>query len=75
MPKVNFILEEGVREDLIKMVPRRQRSKLVNEAIKKELLRIKRAAALSRLIDLRKRTATLSADEIEASLRKDRKRS
>ncbi|MGB3940185.1 MAG: hypothetical protein WBK96_01680 [Candidatus Manganitrophaceae bacterium] len=75
MPKVNFIIEEGVQTDLVKMIPRRQRSKLVNEAIKKELRRIKRVEALSNLINLRKKTATRSSREIEKSLNEDRKRS
>jgi len=75
MPKVNFILDEDVREELVRIIPRRQRSRLVNEAIKKELLRMKRAQALSKLLDLRKKSATFSAREIQEALGKDRSRS
>jgi len=75
MPKVNFILDEDVREELVRIIPRGQRSRLVNEAIKKELLRMKRAQALSKLLDLRKKSATFSAREIQEALRKDRSRS
>ncbi len=49
MPKVNFVIDETVQQELRKMVPSRQRSKLVNEAIKKELLRINRAEAFREL--------------------------
>ena len=74
MPKVNFMIEEAVRQELRKVVPPRQRSKLVNEAIKKELLRINRAEAFRELVHLRKKTATVSARKIEESLKTDRKR-
>ncbi len=74
MPKINFMIEETVQQELRKMVPPRQRSKLVNEAIKKELLRINRAAAFRALLHLRKKTASLEAREIDAALKADRKR-
>ncbi len=74
MPKVNFMIDEAVQEELRKMVPSRQRSKLVNEAIKKELLRINRAEAFRELVHLRKKTATFSAREIDTALKADRER-
>lgn len=75
MPKVNFIIEEAVQRELRKMVPIRQRSKLVNEAIKKELLLINRAAAFRALLHLRKKTARFSSREIDASLKAEREKS
>lgn len=72
MPKVNFMLDDEVREDLVKMVPSRKRSKVVNQAIRKELLRMKREQATVHLLRLRKKTGTLSAQEILDAVQKDR---
>lgn len=72
--KVNFILEDKVEEELRNSVPPRQRSKLVNEAIKKELLRLKRATATEKLFIIRKKTASYSAKDIDKQLARDRKR-
>jgi hypothetical protein len=74
MHKVNFMLEDDIREELLKMIPPRRRSRLVNDAIRKELLRIKRKEATDKLIALRKETATLSSKAIIRELRKARAR-
>lgn len=74
MGKVNFILDEAVQEELKMVVPPRQRSKMVNEAIKKELLRIKRRSASEKLLLIREKTAKYNSSEINAQLEKDRKR-
>ena len=74
MHKVNFMLEENVREELLRVIPPRQRSKLANLAIKKELLHIRRKQAIERLLALRKKTATLSSKEILDQLQRDRRR-
>jgi hypothetical protein len=74
MHKVNFTLDDDVREDLVRLIPARKRSRVVNEALRKELLRRSRELAMERLMQLRKNTGTLSARDIVESVRKDRSR-
>ncbi len=74
MVKVNVSLEEDVRDDLIRLVPPRKRSQVINEALRKELLRKKRESATEKLRLVRRRTATLSGREILGAVRSDRAR-
>lgn len=74
MPKMNFTLDGDVREELYRLVPSRKRSRVVNEALRKELLQMKREQAIDHLMELRKKTAKFSARETLESLRKDRAR-
>lgn len=72
MAKINVSLDNDVREELFRLVPSRKRSQVINEALRKELLRRKRDAAKGQLQRLRRRSATLGGEEIVAALRKDR---
>lgn len=72
MAKLNLSIDEQVRDELFRMVPPRKRSQVVTDALRKELLRRKRLLATSELRQLRKRSATLSGQEILAAVRKDR---
>jgi hypothetical protein len=72
MAKLNISIDPSVREELFKLVPPRRRSQVVNEALRKELLRRKRQHATEEIGRLRQRSATLSGKEILAALRKDR---
>ena len=74
MVKVNVSLEEDVRDDLVRLVPPRKRSQVINEALRKELLRKKRESATEKLRLVRRRTATLSGREILGAVRSDRAR-
>ena len=74
MHKVNFTLDDDVREELIRLVPSRMRSRVVNEALRRELLRRRRQLATERLMRLRDATGTLRAREILDAVRRDRKR-
>jgi Arc/MetJ family transcription regulator len=74
MHKVNFTLDDDVREELVRLIPARKRSRVVNEVLRKELLRRSRELAMERLMQLRKNTGTLSARDIVESVRKDRSR-
>lgn len=74
MRKVNFTLDDDVREELYRLVPPRKRSRMVNEALRKELLQMKREQAIDRLMELRKKTAKFTSREILEALRKDRAR-
>ncbi len=74
MVKLNVSIDERVREELFRLVPPRRRSQVVNEALRKELLRRKREHATDILHQLRKRSATLSGEEIVNAVRRDRTR-
>lgn len=74
MAKVNVSLDDDVQEDLVRLVPARKRSSVINEALRKELLRRKRELAAARIQELRKRSATLRGREIVSALRTDRAR-
>ncbi len=74
MPKMNVSIDEDVRKDLLKLVPARKRSQVINEALRKELLRRKRETARKQIQLLRTRSATLKSEEIVALVRRDRRR-
>ena len=74
MAKFNVSLDEDVREELLKLVPARKRSKVINEALRKELLHRKRELATARIQELRKRSATFRGPEIVSAVRRDRTR-
>lgn len=74
MAKLNVSIDERVREELFKLVPPRRRSQVVNEALRKELLRRRREQAMEVVHRLRKRSATMTSGEILAVVRRDRTR-
>lgn len=71
--KVNFMISEDIRKEFERLVPPGERSKVVNEALKKELNSIKRKRLTERLLLLRSKHK-LSTKEIVNTLRKDRMR-
>lgn len=72
--KSNFVLDEKVKEDLETLVPSGKRSQVVNEAIKKELLRIKRKKLTERLMSLRSKGPKIPMKEIKKALEEDRRK-
>jgi metal-responsive CopG/Arc/MetJ family transcriptional regulator len=74
MAKLNVSIDEHVREELFRLVPPRRRSQVVNEALRKELLRRKRDHVTQTLRGLRQQSATMSGEEIVATVRRDRRR-
>jgi hypothetical protein len=74
MVKLNVSIDERIREELFRLVPPRRRSQVVNEALRKELLRRKREHVTQTLRGLRQRSATMSGEEIVAVVRRDRRR-
>lgn len=72
--KSNFLLEEKVREELESLIPSGKRSKVVNEALKKELLRIKRKKLTERLLSLRSKGPRITMEEIFKTLRENRRK-
>jgi len=48
--KLNFLIEEGICRDLESLVPAGKRSKVVNEALRKELELLRRKSAVEKLL-------------------------
>jgi Arc/MetJ-type ribon-helix-helix transcriptional regulator len=72
--KVNIVLDDDVKMDLENLVKSGRRSRVINEALRRELQRIRRLDASNRLNRLRKKTEAVSNDEIVRLLRRDRGR-
>lgn len=72
--KVNYMINDDIRKEFEELVPAGERSKIVNEAIRKELLIIKRKKLTEKLFSLRAIGKTLSTNEIVETIRKDRLR-
>lgn len=72
--KYNFMIRNDVAEELEKLVPQGQRSRLVNEAIVKELAHYRRTLQTEKLMALRKVTPKLTTSEIIDAVKHDRKR-
>lgn len=74
MAKLNVSIDDRLREELFRLVPPRRRSQVVNDALRHELLRRKRQHATEVVRRLRKRSATMSGEEIVEAVRRDRTR-
>jgi hypothetical protein len=72
--RVNFMISDDIRKEFEELVPAGERSRIVNEALRKELLTIKRKKLTEKLISLRAEGKMLSTGEIIETIRKDRER-
>lgn len=72
--KVNFMISDDVKKEFEKLVPAGERSKIVNEALRRELISIKRKKLTEKLLSLRVKGTPLSTIEIVETIRKDRRR-
>jgi Arc/MetJ-type ribon-helix-helix transcriptional regulator len=72
--KVNFVLDEDVKSELDSLVRKGGRSRVINDALRKELARIRRERALDEMIRLRGKTTPTSSSEIVDLLGRDRGR-
>ena len=72
--KLNFMIKNDVAIELETLVPQGQRSKLVNNAIVKELALYRRNVLTGRLMALRSLTQKISTDEIVEAVSNDRNR-
>jgi hypothetical protein len=70
--KLNFLIEEGVCRDLERLVPAGKRSKMVNEALRKELELLRRKSAVEQLLASSPRQGSYSHTDILEFLAKDR---
>lgn len=60
--------------ELEELVPLGKRSKVVNEAIMKELMALKRQKLTEKLLAIKHKSPSLSTDEIVAALKEERRR-
>lgn len=72
--KVNFMVSDNVRKEFERLVPPGERSRIVNEALRKELNLIKRERLTEKLLSIRAKSPSLSTDDITGIVRKNRAR-
>jgi hypothetical protein len=70
--KLNFLIEESVCRELESLVPAGKRSRLVNEALRKELELLRRKSAVEQLLASSPRQDGYSHADILECLAKDR---
>jgi Arc/MetJ-type ribon-helix-helix transcriptional regulator len=72
--KVNFVLDDDVKSELDRLVESGMRSRVINEALRKELLQVKRRRLAAKHDLIRSRTKAVPTREILRILRQDRSR-
>jgi len=72
--KLNFMIKNELVMELEELVPPGRRSKVVNEAIMKELMALKRQKLTEKLLAIKQKSPSLSTDEMVAVLKEDRRR-
>jgi len=72
--KVNVMLDDDVKADLDRLVSSGKRSRVINAALRREILMIRRDRADDRLQALRRATKRVSTSEIVKAVRRDRGR-
>jgi len=72
--KVNFVLDDDVRAEMDRLVESGKRSRVINQALRRELLMLRRQHAAAELDKLRSRTRAVRTREIVDLVRRDRAR-
>ena len=72
--KVNVVLDDDVKADLDRLVDSGTRSRVINNALRREIQLISRRAANARLDALRTMTKPVSTDDIVKLIRRHRGR-
>lgn len=72
--KVNIVLDDDVKADLDRLVESGKRSRVINNALRREIHLIGRRAANERLDALRNKTKPVSTADIVKLVRRDRGR-
>ncbi len=72
--KVNVVLDDDVKADLDRLVKSGMRSRVINTALRREMLILRRQRASRRLDELRKTTKAVSTPELVKRIRQDRDR-
>jgi len=72
--KVNIVLDDDVKAELEALVKVGMRSRVINNAIRKDLILMRRRQLSDRLDDLRGKTKSISTKEIVKLIQRDRGR-
>jgi hypothetical protein len=72
--KLNFMIDNDVAAELEKYVPSGRRSKVVTQAIARELALQRRKRISERLLELRSKTTKMTGRKLLSELAEDRKR-
>ena len=72
--KVNVVLDDDVKADLDRLVESGMRSRVINAALRREILMLRRQRASRRLDELRKTTRVVPTAELVNLVRRDRGR-
>ena len=72
--KVNIVLDDDVKVDLDRLVKSGLRSRVVNRALRREILAIRRQRASAQLDKLRQSTKAVSTADLVAQIRRNRGR-
>ena len=72
--KVNIVLDDDVKAELDRLVKKGMRSRIINDALRRELKTIRQQAAGKRLDRLRIKTKSVSTAEIVRLIREVRGR-
>ena len=72
--KVNVVLDDDVKADLDRLVESGMRSRVINAALRREILMLRRQRASTRLDELRKTTRVVATSELVSLVRRDRGR-
>ena len=72
--KVNVVLDDDVKADLDRLVESGMRSRVINAALRREILMLRRQRASRRLDELRKTTRVVTTSELVSLVRRDRGR-
>jgi Arc/MetJ-type ribon-helix-helix transcriptional regulator len=71
VPKVTIVLDDDVKTDLDRLVESGKRSRVINNALRREIQLIRRAAN-ARLEEIRRTTKSVSTADIVKLVRRDR---
>jgi hypothetical protein len=72
-PKINFLIDSDLVEEMEGLVPAGKRSRVVNDALRKELELIKRKSAVGKLLSESRHGRKMSTEAIVTKLSSDRK--
>ena len=72
--KLNFMIDNDVADELEKLVPAGQRSKVVTQAIIHELALQRRKRITGRLLELRLQSPQITGEKLNNELTQDRRR-
>lgn len=73
LKKMNFLIEEDIYQDMETLVPPGKRSKIVNQALRKELEFIRRKRVIEKIVTAPPTKKKFSSQAIVTGLARDRR--